>query len=208
MFKTISWKTEDSLGHLVLDQPPANAMTNAFFDELDMLTQRIIPGSGIKALVIYGAGRHFSAGADHHDLSRRIIENLPENYPEDIPAFLSSTMRSFQYIDQLNLPTFAAIRGACFGSALELALACRFRLCAEGAVLGFPESSFGLMPGCGGSVKLAGIVGRPKAIELILSGRNFSAEEACRWGLVHRVLPRKTIVEETLTMARGMIFKD
>jgi enoyl-CoA hydratase/carnithine racemase len=206
-FKTISWKTEDEIGHLVLNQPPANTMTRLFFDELEMLVRAIIPCSGMKALVVYGAGRHFSAGADHYDLTRRIMESLPESYPEEIPSFLESTMRSFLYIDQLNVPTIAAIRGTCFGSALELALACKFRICAEGTVLGFPESSFGLMPGCGGSVRLAGIVGRPKAIELILSGRNFSAEEAYSWGLVHRILPRKTVVDETLKIAGRMILK-
>ena len=75
---------------------------------------------------------------------------------------------------------------------------------AQGGIDFFPESSFGLMPGCGGSVRLAGIVGRSKATELILSGRNFSAGDAHRWGLVQRVVPRKTVIEETLKLAEKL----
>jgi len=196
--KTISWKIENDIGHLVLNQPPANTMTRYFFDELNHLTLEIIRRSEIKALVIYGNGRHFSAGADHYDLSARIRENLPEDYPASLPAFLKETVQSFHYIDTFQVPTIAAIRGTCFGSALELALCCKYRICAEGTVLGFPESSFGLMPGCGGSVKLPGIAGRSKAIELIISGRNFSAAEAYQWGIVHKVVHRKVLLEETM----------
>jgi len=205
MLKTISWKVENDIGHLVLNQPPANIMTRYFFDEMNLLTFEIIPNSKIKSLIIYGNGRHFSAGANHYDLSDRIRENLPEDYPASLPAFLKETIHSFHYIDTMQIPTFAAIRGTCFGSALELALSCKFRICAEGTVLGFPESSFGLMPGCGGSVKLPGIVGRSKAIELIISGRNFSAAEAYQWGIVHKVVNRKILMEETMNMVKRLI---
>jgi len=205
MLKTISWKIENGIGHLVLNQPPANTMTRYFFDELNLLTLEIIPESEIKSLVIYGNGRHFSSGADHYDLSDRIRENLPEGYPAELPSFLNKTIQSFLYIDKLQIPTFAAIRGTCFGSALELALTCKYRICAEGTVLGFPESSFGLMPGCGGSVKLSAIVGRSKAIELIISGRNFSAAEAYHWGIVHKVVHRKILIGETLKMVKALI---
>lgn len=205
MLKTISWKIENGIGHLVLNQPPANTMTRYFFDELNLLTLEIIPESEIKSLVIYGNGRHFSSGADHYDLSDRIRENLPEGYPAELPSFLNKTIQSFLYIDKLQIPTFAAIRGTCFGSALELALTCKYRICAEGTVLGFPESSFGLMPGCGGSVKLPAIVGRSKAIELIISGRNFSAAEAYHWGIVHKVVHRKILIGETLKMVKALI---
>ena len=105
----------------------------------------------------------------------------------------------------MKLPTFAAIRGTCFGSALELALICKYRICAEGTVLGFPETSFEIMPGCGGTVMLPKIVGISKAVELIISGRNFSANEAYNWGIVHKIVSRKTLFDETLKMAKSMI---
>jgi enoyl-CoA hydratase len=204
MFETLDWRIDNGIGLLALNQPPANTMTRWFFDELSEFMASVVPGSGIRALVIYGNGRHFSAGADHADLKKRINENLPANYPDELPGFLTENTRSFTEIAEMKIPTFAAIRGTCLGSALELALACRYRICGEGTVFGFPESSFGLMPGCGGSVKLPAIVGRAKAIELILSGRNFSAEEAYDWGIVQRVVPRREVVLETIYLARKL----
>jgi len=205
LLKTIDWKIEDNIGHLILNQPPANTMTRLFFDELGILTHEIIPQSAIKALIIYGQGRHFSSGAGHYDLRKHIIENIPSSYPAELPYFLRATLQSFLFFEKLLIPSFAAIRGACLGSALELALFCKYRICAEGTVLGFPEASFGFMPGCGGSVKLPSIVGHSKAIELILSGRNFSASEAYNWGIVHKIVPRKILIEETVNIVTEMI---
>jgi enoyl-CoA hydratase/carnithine racemase len=203
--KTINWKIEHDIGHLMLDQPPANIMTPLFFNELNILTRKIIPQSSIKALIIYGNGRHFSSGADPYELMNRIIGNLPSAYPKELPYFLEETAQSFLFFEKLQIPSFAAIRGACFGSAMELALFCKYRICADGAVLGFPETSFGLMPGCGGSIKLPAIVGRAKAMELIISGRNFSAAEAYSWGIVHKIVHRKILIGETVKMATEMI---
>jgi enoyl-CoA hydratase/carnithine racemase len=205
LFNTIIWKIENDIGHLVLNQPPSNTMTRYFFDELNILTREVIPHSGIKALIIYGSGRHFSSGADHIDILNRIGENLPTVRSSEMPGFLKDTTKSFLFFEKLQIPSFAAIRGTCLGSALELALVCKYRICGEGTVLGFPETSFGLMPGCGGTVKLPAIAGRAKAMELIISGRNFSATEACQYGVVHKIVHRKVVIEETLKMAREMI---
>jgi len=205
ILKATNWKIEHDIGHLVLNQPPANMMTRLFFDELRLLTKEIIPQSAIKALIIYGNGRHFSAGADHYDLRNRIVENLQPANPEEIPFFLKETIQSFLYFENLKIPSFVAIRGTCLGSAMELALCCKYRICAEGTVFGFPETSFGLMPGCGGTIKLPALVGRAKAIEIILSGRNFSASEAYSLGIVHKIVHRKTLIGETLKMAIAMI---
>ena len=84
-------------------------------------------------------------------------------------------------------------------------MTCKYRICAEGTVLGFPETSFGLMPGCGGTIRLQAISGLHKAIELIISGKNFSAEEALKFGIVHRVVPKKELLDETIRMAKTMI---
>jgi enoyl-CoA hydratase/carnithine racemase len=205
MLKTIIWKTENEIGHLILNQPPANRMTRLFFDELSIITSGIVAKSSVKAIIIYGNGRLFSAGADPSELRKRIVENLPSDYPNELPSFLEENTRSFLFFEQLRIPSFAAIRGACFGSAMELALFCKFRICAEGAILGFPETSFGLMPGCGGTVKLPAIAGEAKAMEIIIGGRNFSAEEAYKWGIIHKIVDRKVLISETVKLARDMI---
>lgn len=203
-FKTLIWKVEDGIGHLVLNQPPANAMTGRFFEELHLVTHGILPHTGIRALVVYGNGRHFSSGADLQQLRDSIREAMKGNPKDTTPDVFRRNTDSFSRLEQLPVPAFAAIRGICFGSALELALVCRYRICAEGAVLGFPESSFGLMPGCGGTVRLPAITGRSKAVELILGGRNFSAEEALEWGIVHKIVPGKDAVGECLRLADSL----
>jgi enoyl-CoA hydratase/carnithine racemase len=205
VLKTINWKIENSIGRLMLNQPPANIMTQLFFDELSMLIRETIPGTDIKALLIYGNGRHFSSGAEPFELRKRIIQNLASASTGELPSFLTENTKTFMALEQLPIPSFAAIRGACLGSAMELALFCRYRICADGAVLGFPETTFGLMPGCGGSIKLPRITGKARAMELIISGRNFSASEAYNWGIVHKITDRKTVIEETLKMASEMI---
>jgi enoyl-CoA hydratase len=205
VLKTINWKIENEIGHLMLNQPPANTMSRMLFDELRGITQNLIEQSAIKAIIIYGNGRHFSSGADPEELKNRIMEDLPSGYPKELPSFLGENTQTFLFFEKLQIPSFAAIRGACFGSAMELALFCKYRICAEGAVLGFPETSFGLMPGCGGSVKLPAIVGRAKAMEIIIGGRNFSAEEAYRWGIVHKIVDRKILISETVKLATAMI---
>ena len=203
--KTLHWKIEDRVGHLVLARPPANTMDRAFFAELAHITREVIPQAGIRALLIYGQGRHFSAGADPQELKEDIRASMDGEADAPVPSFITDNTESFRFIEALEVPTFAAIRGTCLGSALELALCCSYRICGEGTVLGFPETSFSLMPGCGGSVKLPGITGRAKAMELILGGRNFSAEEAYRWGIVQRVVDRKEVIEMAVSRAREMI---
>jgi enoyl-CoA hydratase/carnithine racemase len=205
VYKTINWKIENSIGHLMLNQPPANTMTQLFFDELKILIRETIPQTDIKALLIYGSGRHFSSGAEPFELKKRIIKNLSSAPIGELPDFLVENTRTFLALEKLPVPSFAAIRGTCLGSAMELALFCRYRICADGAVMGFPETSFGLMPGCGGSIKLPLIIGKARAMELIISGRNFSATEAYNWGIVHKIANRKTIVEDTLNLAEEMI---
>ena len=203
--KTIDWKVENEMGHLVLDQPPANIMTRLFFEELAVVTRSLIPDSSIQALIIYGKGRHFSAGADHIDLRSRISKSILANPDNKLPDFMKQTMESFLILHELQIPTFAAIRGTCLGSALELALTCKYRICAEGTVLGLPETSFGLMPGCGGTIMLPAITNLHNAIELILSGRNFSASEAVDYGIVHKVVPRDLLLDETIRLAEHFI---
>jgi enoyl-CoA hydratase len=203
--ETITWKIEEEIGHLVFNQPPANAMTQQFFKEFTYLANNIFSNEKIKAIIVYGNGRHFSVGADRDELFNNIKENLSPDYPEKIPEFLKETIRSFHLFDKLTIPTFAAIRGTCFGSAMELALYCKYRICAEGTVLGFPETSFDIMPGCGGTVKLPEIIGISKAVELVVSGRNFSATEAYNWGIIHKIVNRKILFDETLKMAKSII---
>ena len=117
------------------------------------------------------------------------------------PSFLMENNASFRFFDSLEIPVIAAIRGVCLGSALELALFCHVRLCGDGAVFALPETTFGLVPGCGGIQKVIGRAGMAKGLEIILGGMNFSAGQAREWNIVDRVVPKKEVVDRALLLA-------
>jgi enoyl-CoA hydratase/carnithine racemase len=177
------------IASLVLDAPPKNTTDAAFFEELARLATGTLPGLDADGLVIRGRGRHFSSGADVAELEAILAA---KGAAEAAPSLVAHG-RALAQIEALPFPVVAAIDGACLGSRLELALACRFRLATSAALLGLPECSFGLMPGCGGTVRLRERVGVGKAMELILTGRLLDAHEALEAGLVDAVVARESL---------------
>ena len=155
------------VAYLTLDAPPRNAIDRAFFRQLATLSRDELPHLPVRGLVVHGEGRHFSSGADIADLAA--LEALP-------------------------YPVVAAVRGCCLGVGMELALACHYRVAAERAVFALPEATFGLLPGCGGTVRLTELTGPATAMELILTGRTILADEARELGLVDRVVPRRELL--------------
>lgn len=164
-------------------------MEQGFFHTLAALV-RTLRDLTVRGLIVHGAGRHFSSGADTDALKASLAGGQPAHAAQ---ALLEATS-SFQAIAELSYPTVAAVGGCCLGSGLELALACRWRVAAANAVFALPETSFGLMPGCGGTVRLAPLVGRGRAVELVLSGRLVDAEEAREIGLVDAVVDRRDLL--------------
>lgn len=158
----------------------------------------------MSGIVIYGSGRHFSSGADLDDLLVAIGGDSSGSSDEDRRDFslLKDNLKSFMFFEKLPVPVIAAIRGVCLGSALELALFCHGRVCGTGSVMGLPETTFGLIPGCGGIQKMRGVAGKRRALELILSGATFDADEALRWNIVDAVVPRAGVVDTAIGMIR------
>jgi enoyl-CoA hydratase/carnithine racemase/phosphopantetheinyl transferase (holo-ACP synthase) len=203
-FSTISWSIDEGIGQLVLNQPPNNKMNKQFFEELKSLYHEIITKADLKAIIISGKGRHFSAGADLDEMLQRILEDHRNNRE---PEFLLNNSAIFNFFENLNIPVIAAIRGVCIGSAFELALSCHFRFCEEGSLLALPESTFNLMPGCGGTQLLTRLAGFSKAVEIILEGRNLSPEEALSLGIIDKITPRKQVVQNAVNFAKEITDK-
>jgi|WetSurMetagenome_2_1015567.scaffolds.fasta_scaffold00119_20 enoyl-CoA hydratase/carnithine racemase len=180
---------EGDIAFLTLAAPPKNEMGTAFFTELKRLAPAI-KGLSVKGLIVRGEGRHFSSGANLGEL-RAMLERGAGAAPG---RSLVDNSESFSAIASLPVPTVAAIGGCCLGSGLELALSCRCRVAEKNAVLGLPEATFGLMPGCGGTVRLARLLGRAKAIEMILSGSSMLAPDAYALGLVDAVVDKKDLM--------------
>jgi enoyl-CoA hydratase/carnithine racemase len=190
---TLQWTIEQGIGRLTLSQPPSNTMTMGFFHELQVLIYEIATMQGLKAVIISGNGRHYSSGADISELLCSVNnQTMLENY------------RAFVMLEQLQIPVISAIRGVCLGSAFELALFSHFRICAEDAVLGLPESTFNLMPGIGGIQRVAALAGKARAIEIILRGNTFSAWDARDLGLVDAVVPKGEVMPLSTEFANAL----
>lgn len=186
------------IAHLVFSAPPRNEMGPDFFDELERALALELPRLRPQGLVVRGEGRHFSSGADVEALRKDLSGPSAEEAQERLlrASFLLQTLADQRF------PVVAAIGGVCLGSGLELALACHFRVAASNAVFSLPETTFGLMPGCGGTQRLPRLIGVGKAVEWILTGRMITAEEALAGGLVDAVVDRRVVVASAERLVR------
>lgn len=190
---TLQWTIEQGIGRLTLNQPPSNTMSMAFFQEMQVLVHEISAMRSLKAIIISGSGRHYSSGADITELLQRANpQTMLQNY------------HAFVQLEQLKIPVISAIRGVCLGSAFELALFSHFRICAEDAVLGLPESTYNLMPGIGGLQRVAVLAGKAKALEIILRGSTFSAFDALEMKLVDAVVAKTEVFPLALALANAL----
>jgi enoyl-CoA hydratase/carnithine racemase len=186
-------KREKDVGWLQINNPPENYLEQPEFIEIEELKNFI--ETGIKALVIEGTGRHFSAGAN--------LQNLKEQI-KDKKAFKDQLMRGnnlLNYIDELEIPVIAAISGVCFGAGLEIALACDIRICDEKALFAFPEVHHDLFPGLRGAKRLVELTGMSVALELVLLGDMINVEKALELKIVDLLVKKneagKSAVELT-----------
>jgi enoyl-CoA hydratase/carnithine racemase len=212
-YNKVKWSIEDGIGYLVLSQPPANAMTLDFFGEIDELTRKIKSIKGLKGIIIRGQGRHFSSGADLNELTDSINEKSKVNDNGKIlqyPEFMRRNLTSLNFFfNDLKIPVIAAIKGVCIGSAFEFALFSHCRLCTSNAVLGLPESTYGLMPGLGGIQLLFEHVTKARAMEIVFRGATFNADEAMKTGVIDRIFPKDhlLVAAEKLVEIAGLNYR-
>src|SRR6185437_15781309 len=164
-------KVQEDVALVTLDHPPVNVLTPELLTELDGAFDSLAKDEAVKAVVLTGAGRYFVAGADI-----RVLASIPSSTEGE--ALARHGQMILDRIEAFEKPVIAAINGACLGGGLELALCCHIRFAAEGARLGLPEINLGIMPGFGGTQRLPRLIGRSKALELILIGEPISAREA------------------------------
>ena len=170
--------------HLVLNRPEKR---NAFHDELVLATGTALRAAAedpaVRVVVVRGAGPLFSSGMDLGSLGALSAA------PEQLRTFRRHCLEAWNLAEEMPKPVICAIHGACIGGALELALACDFRVLAADAIVGMPETRIGLIPDVGGSSRLPQVVGLGRAKELVMTGKLIGAEEAERIGLATRVAP-------------------
>ncbi len=202
MYKVLNWHIKNNIGFLEINNPPSNPMDSVFFKEFYWWRTEISENKSVEAVIIYGKGRHFSSGAVLDDLLGIINHShQKEGDIHRISSFLNKNSKMFYSLKELIIPIISAVRGVCLGSALELALCSDYIICGEKAVLGLPESTFGLMPGCTGTYILPKLIGKSLAIDLMLSGKTFSALEAKQMGIVQKIVPTKEVLNEAVQFA-------
>lgn len=170
---------DDGVGVLRLQRPPVNAISSDVCRELRELVEQAITDEHVRALVVWGGPDVFAAGAD--------IKEFPDWGRDEARAGAQVLHATMDTIANAPIPSIAAITGHALGGGFELALACDFRMAAEGAKVGFPEILLGLVPGAGGTQRLLREVGPTRAKDLVFSGRMVNMDEALALGLVDSV---------------------
>jgi enoyl-CoA hydratase len=197
-------ETRNTVALLTLNRPEKlNALTtdllNAIVDALD----RIELDAAVRAVVVTGAGRAFSAGADIAALRR----HMQAGPAEAVAHFMRPGHRMTRRVESFPKPVIAAVNGLAYGGGCELVEACHIALAAEGAMFSKAEIKIGIIPTFGGTQRLPRNVGRKAALELILSGREFGAAEAARLGLVNRVVPAPDLLDAAIALASELATK-
>jgi enoyl-CoA hydratase/carnithine racemase len=174
-------EVEAGIGTIRLDRPKLNALDAAMQEEIRAAAAAADASSQIRAVIVYGGERVFAAGADVKEMATLSYTDMV-----DRSAALQS---AFTAVASIGKPTVAAVTGYALGGGCELALCCDFRIAAQDAKLGQPEILLGIIPGAGGTQRLARLVGPARAKELIYTGRFVDAAEALAIGLVDQVVP-------------------
>jgi enoyl-CoA hydratase/carnithine racemase len=169
---------------ITLNRPEVrNALSRAVNLELEELAEKLVDRTDIHAVVITGAGeKAFCAGAD--------LKERKGVSAEQTGSFVNAIAGAIGGFGALRKPTICLMNGSAYGGGLELAMACDFRICVEGAEMGLTEVRLGIMPGAGGTQRLPRLIGEARAKELILLGRRIGAQQALAYGLVNQVVPR------------------
>ena len=189
-YQTIRYHRHDGIGTLTLARPgKRNAQNPLMWQELAQLGTELLRDETLRCLVVTGEGPAFSAGIDLVEGMAGMLADWAKRPPDEhsLAAALAAA-NTFGWIPNLGCASVAAVRGHAYGAGLQLALACDFRIFAEGTKTGLPETRYGLLPDMGATVRLPRIVGESRARELILLGEIIAAAEALRIGLANRVV--------------------
>ena len=200
-FSNILLSFEQGVAIITFNRPKAmNALNAELLGELSQALDQLESEESVRVLVLTGAGeKAFVAGAD--------INELAVLSPLQAKKFIDKGQSVITRLTRMSKPVIAAVNGYALGGGMEMALGCDFIYAAETAAFGLPEITLGLIPGFGGTQRLARLIGPNQAKELIYTGRMLKAEEACSLGIVNRVIPADALMDEVLGLARKMAAK-
>jgi len=199
-YQYLGVSTEEKITTLTISNPPANLLSQAVLTELDGFLDGLAKDTETKVLVITGAGTFFIVGADIKEIS-----GLQGKAAGTEASSLGQ--RVFNKLENLNIPSIAAINGHCLGGGNELAMSCSMRIANERARIGQPEIGLGIMPGFGGTQRLPRLVGKSKALELNLTGDMLNGKIAETIGLVNKAVPEAEVLKQAMGLAKKIASK-
>jgi len=198
-FKTIVYEKTDGIGVITFNRPKAmNAINSEYMQEMVHLLDTIVHDGAVRSVIVTGCEKVFAAGAD-------IREAVRVQSPAGAREFANKFRDMLDRLAGLSIPVIAAVNGLAFGGGCEIILACDIRIAAENASFALPEIKLGVLPGAGGTQRLPRLVGMGRAKELLFSGDPIDAQEAFRIGLVNKVVPGDSLMDEARKMARTFI---
>jgi enoyl-CoA hydratase/carnithine racemase len=192
-YETLRFAREESWVVIMLDRPPANAISEPLVQELNAAVSSVQDDAAVRSIIITGAGeRIFCAGAD---LGSAFAGG-------NVDSFIRFGNGVLRKIERFPKPVIAAMNGHALGGGCEIAMACHFRLLKDGARMGQTESNLGIMPGFGGTQRLSRLIGRTKALEFMILGTQIPAPECLALGLVNKVTKDGETLNEARALAR------
>ena len=197
-FRDLTLSVADRVATLTVNRPDKlNALSDAVIRQLGEAIEEVRARDDVAGVIVTGAGRAFVAGAD--------IAELTGQTPEAARQLAQRGQAVFRRFETSTKPVIAAVNGFALGGGCELAMACHVRIAGESAKFGQPEVKLGLVPGYGGTQRLPRLVGRGRALQLLLTGEMIDAQEAFRIGLVNRVVPNEQLMTAAVEMMRAML---
>ncbi|MEO8069716.1 MAG: enoyl-CoA hydratase-related protein [Flavobacteriales bacterium] len=176
-----------------------NALNRETIDELDQALSAADVDSAVRTLVITGSGpKAFVAGADIKEFAHFTV-------PEGKALSADGQRKLFDHVERMSKPVIAAVNGFALGGGLELAMSCHVRIASDNARMGLPEVSLGVIPGYGGTQRLARLVGKGKAMEMIFTAGMIKADEALQWGLVNHVVAQDALLAKCSEIATAIM---
>ena len=198
--KNILFKVENGIGLIKINRPDKlNALNNETIEELHQQFEEINHNNNVKVIIIIGEGdKAFVAGADIKEFS-----NFSKEQGKKLAK--NGQVKLFNLIENFSKPVIAAINGFALGGGLELAMACHIRVASENAKMGLPEVSLGLIPGYGGTQRLAQLIGKGKALELITTAQMINSNQALEYGLINHLVSQENLIAKCFEISKQIM---
>jgi len=194
-YRTVKVEVKEGAAILKLNNPPVNQLSESFVKEMANAIMEAFRDQEVKAVILAGTGKNFIAGADITE-----IKGMADK--DDVFSKVMDNHRFMNAIEDGPKPVIAAINGNCLGGGMEIAMACHYRIAAQGVQVGQPEVQIGLIPGAGGTQRLPRLVGLPDALQMITTGKGIPAEQGMEKGCIDEIVPHEYLLEKALALAR------